>query len=145
MKKVVILGLLICMSWSSPTLACAVSGKDWAGAVNGVLEAFRNGKYQEIEEIVRETISFGNDGEFQNLVSDLEEYEPNGFDKCRIYMREELPPIVEKLLFQFVGSDDNGIFVYVLVVDGGPEFKSGIQILRVSTDIESILNIWSKS
>nr|MEC9420448.1 hypothetical protein [Pseudomonadota bacterium] len=145
MKKVLLLGFLICMTWSSPTLACTVNGKDWAGAVNGVLEAFKSGKYQDVNEIIKENIRVENGQEFQKLVSDLEEYEPDGFDKCRIFMREELPPIVEKLIFQFIGTDGNGIFVYLLVVDGGREFKSGIQILRVSTDIEDILKIWSNS
>ncbi|QFT01706.1 hypothetical protein FIV06_30015 (plasmid) [Labrenzia sp. THAF191b] len=99
MKKVLLLGFLICMTWTSPTLACTVNGKDWAGAVNGVLEAFKNGKYQDVKEIIKENIRVENGQEFQKLVSDLEEYEPDGFDKCRIFMREERPPIVENLFF----------------------------------------------
>lgn len=60
-------------------------------------------------------------------------------------MREDVPPLATKIIFEFAEAEDKGIYFYVFLVDGNSDFRSGALKFRLSTDLGDVLADWGNS
>ncbi|WP_146048640.1 hypothetical protein [Roseibium marinum] len=125
--------------------ACEVNGKKWSNSLNEILQALRSGDGNKFKSAIGKSIDLEEYGEIDSLMIQLNEYAPQGFGSCRAIMREDIPPLVTKIIFEFAETKDKGIYFYVFLVDGGSDFRSGVLKFRLSTALGDVLSDWGNS
>ncbi|MCR9284780.1 MAG: hypothetical protein NXH99_24015 [Rhodobacteraceae bacterium] len=142
-KKIFLLQLFVFLVFAcGAASACEVNGRDWSKSVNGVVQALNEGDYQKLKEVIGKDIYSQESESFDKLISNLNEYSPSGFSSCRELMSLEIPPLAAKSILEFTGRNGKGIYVYLFLIGGEKRYRSGIQIFRISTGLEDILQNW---
>ncbi len=142
-KKIFLLQLFVFLVFACGVAsACEVNGRDWSESVNGVVQALNEGDYQKLKEVIGKDIYSQESESFDRLISNINEYSPSGFSSCRELMSLEIPPLAAKSILEFTGRNGKGIYVYLFLIGGEKRYRSGIQIFRISTGLEDILQNW---
>lgn len=142
-KKIFLLQLFVFLVFACGVAsACEVNGRDWSESVNGVVQALNEGDYQRLKEVIGKDIYSQESESFDRLISNINEYSPSGFSSCRELMSLEIPPLAAKSILEFTGRNGKGIYVYLFLIGGEKRYRSGIQIFRISTGLEDILQNW---